>query len=358
MSGSWELRHHPHLDGYQIEWLGPEVAYFSQRNHLFRALSLAPGIEKEHVGSFPAPFWKKMVSIARLGQRFLRFMFFVVLPMPDGSVFTSFDRSQGVFQNGSFIPLDGIKRPTRILRSGCAADKDGALYFGEYLLDSQKPSILIYRLCPGETRVSVVYEYATRSIFHVHGIFFDPFTESLWSLSGDLPHECMIIRTTDHFQTVDVVGGGDESWRAVSLQFTEKGVYYGTDAEYEQNFIYRLDRATGDREQVVEVDGPVYYSTKVGDDIFFATTAEGCPSQKKKSAVIWHICRFGNPRKIVEFEKDFFVWPHPINIFQFGVIQFAGVGGEKQIYLNPIGLSGADGKTYSLIFHKGDPDVI
>ena len=98
-----------------------------------------------------------------------------------------------------------------------------------------------------------------------------------------------MLRTRDGFESVEVVGEGDESWRCVSVVFTERAIYYATDSEFQRNRIYRLDRISGERREIGEIDGPVYVGKAVGPDVFFCVTAELCPSQIGRSATLWHV---------------------------------------------------------------------
>jgi hypothetical protein len=339
----WELSDFLDLKGFAIEWLSPSVTLLSRRNRLYRAASVHDITEP--FGSFPAPLWRRLVAQGRLGQRLLRFMYFNVLPLEDGSVFVTFDRQVGIISDGVCYPLAGLHRPCRVLRSGCAKDRDGSLVFGEYLLNPERGPVRIYRYVPGSLNLEVIYEFEAGSIRHVHGVHFDPYTQSLWLVSGDLPGECRMMRTSDQFQTFDVVGGGNESWRCLSPLFTEKFIYYATDSEFQQNYIYRLDRSSGHRHMIAKINGPAYYSTRMGEDMFFATTAEFCPSQQGRSAVIWHVRDNAICRPIATFEKD----PFSVKFFMAGLIHFPnGPGIDEGLYFNGVALSGADNRTLVL----------
>ena len=166
----------------------------------------------------------------------------------------------------------------------------------------------IYKFAAGSESLEVVHIFPPETIKHIHGIYFDPFTESLFCLTGDDESECRIIQTFDGFQTPQTLGEGDETWRAVSLLFTNDSIYYGMDAEYRTNHIYRLDRETKERASLGEVNGTVFYSKQIGDDLFFTTTAENAPNQTENVAAIWHIDSKGEFQEIIRFKKD--LW-HP-----------------------------------------------
>lgn len=146
-----------------------------------------------------------------------------------------------------------------------------------------------------------------------------------------------MLRTTDGFVNIETIGSGDETWRAVSILFTGQHFYYGTDAEYRDNEIFKVDRATLERTSLGEVSGTVFYSKQIGDDLFFGTTAENAPSQKENVAAVWHVDAAGKIEKIAEYPKD--AWH--AGLFLFGTIHFpASNDRENRLYFNPVAVRG------------------
>jgi hypothetical protein len=177
----------------------------------------------------------------------------------------------------------------------------------------------------------------------VHGIYFDPFEKCLWCTTGDHGSEAKFLRTSDGFKTIELIGEGDETWRCVSLLFNKEAVYYGMDAEFIQNHLYRLDRRTGKREVLTPVDGPVYYSRAQGQELFFGVTAELCPSQNGRAAAVWNVTENDSARQIVSFEKDRL----RKDLFMYGTLHFSlGLGVPDRFWFQAVALEGADGQTY------------
>lgn len=338
---SWEVRPEPALAGFAVEWAEPERLLVSRRNRLYR--TQAPGGRLSLLAEFPAPRWKASLARLRPAQRALRFLFYNVLALGDGTLFTSFDRSLGRLVDGRFLPIEGLARPFRVLRSACALGDDGCVYLGEYFDNSEREAVHVYRYVPGAGRLEVAYRFPPGAVRHVHGIYHDPQTGWLWCLTGDRGDECRICRTGDGFTTLETVGQGDESFRSVSAQFTERAIYYATDAEFRTNVLYRIDRISGERTALAELDGPVYYSAAVGGELFFGVTAELCPSQIGRSATLWHVSDATPPTRVVSFEKD--AWPR--RSFQFGILHFSrGPGQDGGFFLHGLALAGADNRTF------------
>lgn len=333
----WKVETVPELEGYSIEWAEPGNYYLSRQNVLFHSTDLRQPLRE--FGRVPAPSWRAVTSKFRLAQRLFRFFYYNVVPLANGDVFVTFDKTVGVFRNGKYIELEGLARPCRVLRSGCAVDAAGNIYFGEYLANNERDAVRIYKFPAGGTSVKPVHVFPPRSIKHIHALHFDRFSDSIFCLTGDAPAECQILRTSDGFKTVETLGSGGETWRAVSMLFTENSLFYGTDAEHRDNEIFRVDRATLDRTSLGEVTGTVFYSKQVGDDLFFGTTAENAPSQKMNVAAIWHVGHDGGLEKLIEFSKD--RWHQ--GLFLFGTIHFpASNNREDCIYFNTVAVSGEE----------------
>jgi len=336
----WEIKELTELRGYTVEWAEPGNFYLSRRDQIFYSETLTePFVWLARVN---APAWKRAASNFRLAQRLLRYMVTNVVDLGDGEIFVTFDKSAGVIRNGKFALLKGMARPCRVLRFGCAADAEGNVFFGEYLANAERGEMRIYRFRKGSDTVEVVYTFPSNSVRHIHGIYFDEFSRSLFCLTGDADSECRILRTYDGYKNVEIVGEGDESWRAVSILFDQQNFFYGTDAEYKSNELFSVDRETLDRTTIGSVNGTVFYSKKLGDDLFFATTAENAPSQEENVASLWHVDRDRNCEKLASFPKD--LW-HPA-LFMFGTIHFPYKNAfDDRLFFSLVGVKG-DNRTF------------
>lgn len=312
----WIVENVPELRGYAVEWAEPGNFYLSRRNQIFHSKNLKPPFK--NIAAIDAPFWKKAASNFRLAQRVLRFMTTNIIPLPNGDLFVTFDKSVGIVRRGKFEPLKNFARPCRVLRRACAVDAKGDVYFGEYIFNKERGEIRIYRYRHETENLEIARAFPPGAVRHIHGLYYDRFTDSIFCLTGDLENECRIIRSFDGFQTIETVGQGDETWRAVSVLFQKDSFFYGMDAEYRANHIYKVDRASLERKSLGEVSGTVFYSNQLGEDLFFTTTAENAPSQTENVAALWHVDARENLQELISFKKD--RW-HPL-LFMFGTIHF------------------------------------
>lgn len=338
---TWKIEEMPELKGYTVEWAGPENFYLSRRNVLYRSENLKPPFEKLAV--IEAPGWKKVAANFRLAQRLLRFMVTNVIPLGNGGLFVTFDKSVGIVdKQGNYRVLQGLVRPCRVMRAACAVDGKGNIFFGEYLANKERGEMRVYKYEAGSDSLQVIYSFPANSVKHIHGLYFDDATDSIFCLTGDDDSECRILQTFDEFQTVNIVGQGDETWRAVSILFDKDSLFYGTDAEFRENQIFKVDRATSERKTLGDVSGTVFYSKKIGDDLFFTTTAENAPMQKENVAALWHVDAEENCEMIVSFKKD--LWHH--TLFQFGTIHFPYANKlDDELYFHLVGVE-EDNRTF------------
>ncbi len=337
----WIVEEIPKLKGFQVEWAGRDGYYLSRRDQIFRLLNI--DAELERICTIPTPLLRRTAARFRPFQRLLRFLVTNVIPLDNGELFVTFDKTVGVIRNGKFITLNGLMRPCRVLRSACAVDRSGKVYFGEYLLNESRGEMRIYSHSPGSDSLEVVHTFPANSIRHIHGIYLDAFTDSLFCLTGDVDSECRILQTFDGFKTFKVIGEGDESWRAVSVLFKADSMLYGTDAEHRTNNIFRIDRATGKRTSLGDVNGTVFYSKQAGSELFFATTAENAPSQTENVAAIYRVDEDGIS-EVAKFQKD--LWPP--SLFLFGLIHFPNSNTPAdELFFHLVGLKG-DNRTFRL----------
>lgn len=337
---NWTVEEVPELRGYAVEYAAAGNYYLSRRNELFRSKNLKPPFVK--IASIDAPFIKKFAANFRLAQRLLRFMITNVIPLSNGDLFVTFDKSVGIVSNGKYQSLKGLDRPCRVLRSACAVDGSGDVFFGEYIANTERGTMKIYKYAAGGDALETVYVFPENTIRHVHGIYFDDFSNSMLCLTGDDDKECCFWQTFDGFKTIKVVGAGDETWRAVSVLFDETSFFYGMDAEYRTNHIYKVSRENLERKSLGEVSGTVFYSKKIGTDLFFATTAENAPSQLENVAALWRVDENDNLQKVISFNKD--GW-HP-TLFMFGTIHFPYQNKlEDELYFQLVGVK-EDNQTF------------
>lgn len=219
----------------------------------------------------------------------------------------------------------------------------GNIYFGEYFQNMEKQAVNIYCSEDNAKTWHVAYTFEAGNINHIHGLFFDKYTNRIWVATGDRENECIIGYTEDEFKTfVDVFRGGQE-YRTCQLFFYKDFIVFGTDTQYEQNVIKKFDRKTLEITELQEVQGSVIKGGQVGDVAFISTTVEPSKVNTDKYAHLWVTKDGLHWEERYKAKKDWL--PH---IFQFGTFEFPqyyGIEKLERLYFSGRALKGLDGKT-------------
>ena len=191
----------------------------------------------------------------------------------------------------------------------------GTFFYGEYTSNIERNPIKLMALEIYSKRWSVVKKF--EGIRHIHGVFFDSFSDRLWITTGDEDNECMIMsQSNDDFDFHEVVGG-KQSFRAVALTFSKKYIYYGTDTPREKNYICRLCRKSKKLVKLQEVGGSVFYGSRLGQGFLFSTVVEPSKVNTSKYSEIWYSA---NGRKW-EVIKRLKMSALPMRLFQYPQIK-------------------------------------
>lgn len=219
----------------------------------------------------------------------------------------------------------------------------GNIYFGEYFQNMEKQAVNIYCSKDNAQTWNIAYTFEAGNINHIHGLFFDKYTDRIWVATGDREDECIIGYTEDEFKSfVEVFRGGQE-YRTCQLFFYKDFIVFGTDTQYEQNVIKKFDRKTLEITELQKVQGSVIKGGQVGDVAFISTTVEPSKVNKDKYAHLWVTKDGLHWEERYKAKKD--CWP---SIFQFGTFEFPqyyGIDKLERLYFSGRALKGLDGKS-------------
>ena len=68
----------------------------------------------------------------------------------------------------------------------------GNIYFGEYFQNMEKQAVNIYCSKDNAQTWNIAYTFEAGNINHIHGLFFDKYTDRIWVATGDRENECII----------------------------------------------------------------------------------------------------------------------------------------------------------------------
>lgn len=180
------------------------------------------------------------------------------------------------------------------LKNGLITDDlTGLAYFGEYRI-TRPSAVRIFRGSDDGRKWEECYRFSLSQIRHVHSIIPDPYRHLLWICTGDNNSENGLFFTADDFKSVYRLGGGNQSWRMVSLIPTEDALYWGSDAGKDAppdqgNYIYKWDFHTESKIRLARIDKPAYFSMRLADGrMVIAVTYEPETGHKiERCADLW-----------------------------------------------------------------------
>lgn len=220
----------------------------------------------------------------------------------------------------------------------------GNMYFGEYFQNMEKKAVNIYCSKDNAQSWHIVYTFEEGNINHIHGLFFDKYTNRIWVATGDRTNECIIGYTEDEFKTfVEVFRGGQE-YRTCQLFFYKDFIVFSTDTQYEQNVIKKFDRKTLEITELQKVQGSVIKGGQVGDVAFISTTVEPSKVNTDRYAHLWVTKDGIHWEERYKAKKDWL----PAILFQFGTFEFPqyyGIEKLERLYFSGRALKGLDGKS-------------
>ena len=219
---------------------------------------------------------------------------------------------------------------------------NGNIYFGEYFQNIEKQSVNIFCSKDNAQSWHVAYTFNSGEINHIHGLFFDKYTNRIWVATGDRENECIIGYTEDEFKSFKEVFRGSQEYRTCQLFFYKDFFVYGTDTQYQQNVIKKVDRKTLEITELQKVQGSVIKGGQVGDVAYISTTVEPSKINKDKYAHLWVTKDGLHWEERYKEKKDWLP-----NIFQYGTFEFPLYNVEKldRLYFSGRALKNLDGKT-------------
>lgn len=231
-----------------------------------------------------------------------------------------------------------------VLHGGIAVTQRG-IFFGEYGSNKQRKPVPIWGSYDDGKSFKIIHRIAKNAIKHVHGIYLDKFTDSLWISTGDFDGECFILEVQDYnFSNIIWHGDGSQQWRAVSLLFTEHEVIWAMDSPNQTPYLQIYNKKNGIIKSGQKFNAPVWYMKSFdGGGAILQTSIEPGETVKSSHATIFYSRDLISWTAVKKFKKDCM----PSRIFKFGVISFAdGAQNEKSFMISGEALVGFDGKSF------------
>ena len=279
-----------------------------------RGYSIYKGIER--VGEIEDKKYA-FFSHFRLTRRLLRAEVTRLYQLQDGGMIAI--AKKGLFKNNDknvgFLKVFAIPRGSKPLN--LCIIPNGHIYFGEYFQNMGKEAVNIYGSVDDGMTWSVVHTFLKGNINHVHGVFYDEYTQRIWVLTGDRENECLIGYTEDEFDTFHELLRGGQEFRSCQLFFYEDFIVYATDSQYMVNEIRCINRKTLEITTLAKIQGSAIKGGQTGEVAYISTTIEPSEVNKDCFSHIWVTKDGLHWHNVMKAEKD--CWP---SIFQFGTFEF------------------------------------
>ena len=204
------------------------------------------------------------------------------------------------------------------------------LYYGEYRSNPERSPVHVWSSNINGQDWQPIWQF--NHIRHVHGVYHDPYTSSMWVTTGDEDSESAIWCTDDQFKSLRKVAGGSQMQRTIKLLFTKTHIYFGSDAPEKQNYIWRMKRADLQLERLCAVGGSVFSGTIIGEHLFFATAVEPSTTNRSRFVELWTSPNGESWAISKKYRKDML----PMKYFQYGQIFFPnGPGDDNHLWYTP-----------------------
>lgn len=282
-----------------------------------------------------------ILSRFKLTRRLFRAEITGFYTLPDETQLTL--AKKGIFRRKKgeidFIKICSIPRGSKPLN--LCITPSGNIYFGEYFQNVENVPVYIYKLNVEDGDLERAYTFEQGEINHIHGVFFDKYTDRIWVVTGDAENECVIGYSEDEFKTFVEVFRGGQDYRCCQLFFYKDYIVYCTDSEFIENSVKSIDRKTKEIKILFNVTGSVIKGGQNGDVSYFSTNIEPSQVNMDQNAHLW-VSKDGlHWEDRYSAKKD--MYPA---VFQFGSFEFPYYVGEirNRLYFSGRALKGFDGK--------------
>ena len=257
-------------------------------------------------------------------NRLLRRGIHHILPLSSKRIVAVLKGQLLFLEDGNITHARTIARGSRPLRSGICVLPDETIIYGDYWSNPERQPVEMHLSRDGGKHWDTLWKSDAGEARHIHLV--QPVAGTpgkIYFSTGDRDHEANLFTLDLSSGNVKKIGGGSQTWRMVSLLQTGDRIIWGSDCEYGQNHIYHFDIATGKLEQLLDIPGPAYYSTRDSQGRFYiATTVE---DRRRHQATIF-TSSTGHKWSIFRtFKKD--LWP--AKLFGYGTVEF--IDGQEKI---------------------------
>lgn len=344
-----------HLPGIQVQhcegsrlWATRGYAVLYSRNN---------GRDWTSIGQIPTAGHKRLLARFDVSRRLWRLGINRLYVLPDETVLVFADRQLYRLATRETGPqhVHSLRRGRSPLPYGAAILPDGSFVYGEYWSNKEREPVHLYVSHDSGLSWEELHRFPAGTIRHIHAVQWDPFSERIWIATGDQDKECLLLKSDSEIETFEVVGGGTQDWRAVSLLFDDDFIYWGSDRTFDRrwrnrppadNHLFRLRRSGDVVERLQVVGPPVYFGTNHRSWQLFSTAVEGTWNEWGRDVYVWGSSDGQSWGVILRMAKDRL--PH---FFGYGLLVPA-TGTGDYLWLSGQSLRGTSAASYGFKLRK------
>ncbi|MGI9547442.1 MAG: hypothetical protein ACR2MM_09415 [Flavobacteriaceae bacterium] len=246
---------------------------------------------------------EKLIGWNALARRVLRMEIGMLVELPNGNQVAVKRKAIITRIKGSeqFKITHKIDRGSRPLNLCLAGEK---VYWGEYFGNPLRDEVYVYGSEDG-VNWEIVYAFPPKSIRHIHGLFWDKYRNGIWILTGDSNSESGLWFTKDYFQSVELVNGGSQKARAVSIIMDARGLIVPMDSPKEKNFIQRYNPDKNLFVNLKALPGSAFNSYTNNSLSMISTVVEPSRVNKAQYAEIFASSDLNNWASVAKLYTDF-----------------------------------------------------
>jgi hypothetical protein len=210
-----------------------------------------------------------------------------------------------------------LERGSRPLRTGICVTPDGSIIYGDYWANPRRETVRLYLSRDRGRTWDILWQSGQSSTRHIHLVQpVEGAPDDIYFSTGDYGPEPALYRMNIRTRQLRRIGGGSQVWRMLALLQVGRQLVWGSDCEYEQNYIYRFDLNKDKLIRLQKLPGPAYYAVQDRrGNYYLATTVENRNRHRacilnSTDGTVWHPLRC--------FQKD--IWPP--RYFGYGTIEF------------------------------------
>ena len=307
--------------------------------------------------AIPADFTKRFLARFRYSSRLLRYYIAGLGILSDGTrlVIARDGIYRAPYGSSKMDRVFRIVRGSRPLNLGVG--RENRVVFGEYGWNRERSEIFIYVSDDEGRSFQVGYVFKPGEIRHVHNVVYDPFLDRYWVLAGDFGKEPGIGLLERDFTRLEWLARGDQMARAVGVIVEPDYLLFGTDSELQQNYIIRMDKASGTLHKLRPVEGTSLFAARFGPARAISICVEPSRVNRERNSKLY-ASRDGEAwAPLCGYPKDFL----PFLFFQYGTLVL-----PQSVCARPIGMysgqavSGLDNRACVVSFDdpKASPDPL